>query len=188
MEVISFVALVLVLVLVFYASKNKTPAINKPEQPTKKVINFTFKFPIDPQQIRELHDTLREAKAFEALCAVRLVEIIFDSLYITKTSKNLETAKSRLDLAADKYMELRVDYPDMAEQIMMEYAKWKDEAVNLMYINSANNFIEKSKSVKTQKTKDKYIQSAISILEEGLLDDTDKEMLTQEIEKIKMMD
>ena len=54
-----------------------------------------------------------------------------------------------------------------------------------MYINAAHDFVEKSKKVKTQKTKDKYIQKAVQILEDGLSNATDSKLLLKEIEKIK---
>lgn len=177
MEIIFVIVL---LVAFLYSNKDKFK-INKPEL----VLEVAFTFPIDPKKMRELHEKLMETGDIKALQAVRLVEIILDSLYIARTTKNIETAKSRLDLALNNYIELQSEFPDIARQIEAQYLEWKNESINWMYINASDELVKKSKKVKMQKTKDKYIQNAIQILEDGLLNGADSGLLLQEIEKLK---
>ncbi|WP_169976022.1 hypothetical protein [Campylobacter sp. RM16191] len=184
MEII-FVILFLAALAAFLHSNKDKFKINRPEPVVKTNIDFTFTFPIDREKVRKLHNKLMEAGDIKTLQAVRLVEIIFDSLYIVRTTRNIETAKSRLDLASNNYIELQLESPDIAHQIKAQYLEWKNEGTNLMYINAADELAKKSKKVKMQKTKDKYIQNAIQILEDGLLNGADSGLLLQEIEKLK---
>ena len=92
MEIIFAILFLIALKKILYSSKNKLRT-NKQKRATKTNIDF------------------------KTLQAVRLVEIIFDSLYIVKTSKNIQTAKSRLDLALNNYAKLQLDFPNIALQI-----------------------------------------------------------------------
>ena len=184
MEIIFAILFLIALKKFLYSSKNKLRT-DKQKRATKTNIDFTLTFPLDPEKARKLHNKLIEIGDFKTLQAVRLVEIIFDSLYIVKTSKNIQTAKSRLDLALNDYAKLQLDFPNIALQIEEKYLEYKNYGTNLMYINAAHDFVEKSKKVKTQKTKDKYIQKAVQILEDGLSNATDSKLLLKEIEKIK---
>lgn len=184
MEIIFAILFLIALKKILYSSKNKLKT-DKQKRATKTNIDFKLTFPLDPEKARKLHNKLIEIGDFKTLQAVRLVEIIFDSLYIVKTSKNIQTAKSRLDLALNNYAKLQLDFPNIALQIEEKYLEYKNYGTNLMYINVAHDFVEKSKKVKTQKTKDKYIQKAVQILEDGLSNVTDSKLLLKEIEKIK---
>ncbi len=126
MEIIFAILFLIALKKILYSSKNKLRT-NKQKRATKTNIDF------------------------KTLQAVRLVEIIFDSLYIVKTSKNIQTAKSRLDLALNNYAKLQLDFPNIALQIEEKYIEYKNYGTNLMYINATHDFVEKSKKAKDKR-------------------------------------
>ncbi|MGP1527638.1 MAG: hypothetical protein ACTTIV_02140 [Campylobacter sp.] len=126
MEIIFAILFLIALKKILYSSKNKLRT-DKQKRATKTNIDF------------------------KTLQAVRLVEIIFDSLYIVKTSKNIQTAKSRLDLALNNYAKLQLDFPNIALQIEEKYLEYKNYGTNLMYINAAHDFVEKSKKAKDKR-------------------------------------
>lgn len=122
---------------------------------------------------------------------IRSLQIIRNSIDIIMESKKESTINSRMEVIAEHYQKMqdmsylfdrRNDYERIHERFA-ELIKFIHIAV---YVNIAQGYIEKMESVKTDKTRKKYLLLAIEALENGLNDtDADHDVLHALIAEMK---
>ena len=106
---------------------------------------------------------------------LRELQIIVESLEIIKDTHYVDTAQSRLDLARSmrnavfqkKELFSNTVFEAITAKLIIEFRK----AHTCVYRNIFNKHIEKSKNVKRQATKEKYINLAVNAVETGLKDE-----------------
>lgn len=128
-------------------------------------------FPMTPEQSRKLYASLIQNGRYEEMEAIRSVEIMTESLAIANDSKNEETIKSRIELAKEHFEALTTKHNGMfIEMVKDDYERLLKKAYTALYIAPATKAIEKSKTLKQAKSKEKYKLQAIELLEKGLQD------------------
>lgn len=118
---------------------------------------------------------------------IQNIQIIRESIYISISTKNRDTAESRHSVVYKIYDDFLKEYSHMISdetlsKINLIIEKYEYDYHTLLYINIANGYIQKANNLKTLKSKAKYIELAINTLEEGLNDPlSDKDILNQKI-------
>lgn len=102
--------------------------------------------------------------------AQRVLEIFTDSLKIALSSKNLETATARYELAIEAYhqaisMPLPAGTRDSVQEAMVRLA---ESFPTQVLVNEAVGLSEKAAKLKTPKKRLELLQRAISVIEGGL--------------------
>ncbi len=147
--------------------------------------NISLNFPLNPEDIQELHQSLLKSGNYKELEGLRDIEIIFESFYLISKSKNEETIKSRLALAKKLYNELGQEHFKLKKQIKDIYQEHLKQSYTLQYTNISDGYMEKAKKLKTLKSKIKYSDLALEKLQEGLENrHADKEVINTKIENI----
>lgn len=126
----------------------------------------------DPREMKRFNTLLMRRNPFLAE-RLRTQQIIRESLQIAVTSKNKDTAESRMALAIDKYKDLRERYripDDELARLDAGVNGYLKKYATAKYVNEAQGYIDKIAKVKTVKTKKKYAEQARLLLEAGLLD------------------
>jgi len=110
---------------------------------------------------------------FNRWSLLRALQIMRDSIDIALSSKKRDTAQSRMDLAEKQYRQIRKDYSTLIpEEIMNEIS----ETINIakqtyktqLFLNVSKGFIEKAGTLKTDKSKLKYLDMALETIDEGI--------------------
>ncbi|WP_151710080.1 hypothetical protein [Acinetobacter brisouii] len=122
---------------------------------------------------------------------IRALQIIRESIDIVMQSTKEKTIAGRMDVIAQCYETLQVlqylfsdsrDYDQIHERL----AELIQPIHTTVYLNIAQGHINKMESVKTDKTKTKYLGLAVEALELGLNDaDSDQKILQDQIAKLK---
>jgi hypothetical protein len=125
---------------------------------------------------------------------IRCLQIIRNSIDIVMESSKEQTIVSRMGVIAECYEELQElqhiftnshDY----NRIHMRFAELTKQIHTTTYLNIAQGHAKKMESVKTDKTKAKYLGLAIETLELGLSDpDAQHQVLQELIDKFKSYD
>lgn len=101
------------------------------------------------------------------------LKTIRESVHIALSSKNRETAESRMETALERFDIIQNHSKRLiSSSVFDEIKKTVDEATEefktKLYINIALGHINKASGLKTNKSKSKYLGLAKSVLEEGL--------------------
>lgn len=120
---------------------------------------------------------------------LRFIQIFNDSIEISLSSKKIETAESRFSLAKETYQKIKTYRNIMRPRLISEIdSKFQHLTVNFvatLTLNAAKAHIEKAGSLKTEKSKLKYLQEALNVLEDGISRGADTSLevlaLTEEI-------
>lgn len=103
---------------------------------------------------------------------IRHLQIFNDSIYLALNSKNPDTASLRMSATRETFQEI-CRYKDiqtdrLASAISRAYNEVERAYPETVCINVAKGLVEKSSTVKTERTKSKYIAEAINVLQTGL--------------------
>lgn len=104
---------------------------------------------------------------------LRLIQVIRESIEIALSSKKVDTAESRMDIANENYLALLATNtlaPDKLKIITDLVTNAKREFSTLRYTNPAAAYIEKAATLKTERSKLKYLGMAKEILADALHD------------------
>lgn len=100
----------------------------------------------------------------------RTAEIVYQSLHTAINSKNIDTIESRIQVAQDKFNDLQEKDELFADNIVHEFEKLLERAYTAKYTNIAQAYFDKSQTLKTEKSKQKYYKMAKEHLELGFED------------------
>ena len=100
----------------------------------------------------------------------RTLDITYQSLHIAIKSKKLETLESRINIAIDCFNELKTMNSYFVKAIENEYNELLKEAYTAKYLNIAQVYYDKSETLKTEKTRQKYFDMSKEHLLNGLKD------------------
>lgn len=115
---------------------------------------------------------------------------IDDCIKLSLTSKKREVAEQRfqdIDLFLGNFLEYRHLFTnDLIEFIQFQVDDAKYMFANTLFINLATRHYEKAQTLKTVKSKTKYAQMALDILDEGIAHpETDEQILNGHKEQIE---
>jgi len=110
---------------------------------------------------------------FPRSALIRNLQIIRDSIEIALTSKKKDTAQSRMDTLLERYEEIRAEQSGLVSmEVMNEISSviqdTKYQFHTMLYLNTATGYMDKIEKLKTNKSKEKYLDQAIEALQEGL--------------------
>ncbi|MBF7683928.1 hypothetical protein I2F27_11420 [Acinetobacter sp. B5B] len=121
---------------------------------------------------------------------LRLIQIIRDSIDILNKTQNEDTAVSRMQVIQEMYDEvIAMSYlfkPKDFQRIEERFAELILPLHTIIYLNIAQGHVNKMESVKTDKTKLKYLLKAIESIEYGMNDyDANIEILQTMLDDLK---
>lgn len=103
---------------------------------------------------------------------LRFIQVFTDSVEISLSSKKADTAESRMALAKETYQKINAYRDIMGPRLRVEvdtkYQHLEANFISALTLNVAKAHIEKARSLKTEKSRMKYLQEALDVLEEGL--------------------
>lgn len=125
-----------------------------------------------PDEDKAINQKLQKSH-FARAALIRNLQIIRDSIEISLSSKKRDTAESRAQLVVDRYQEIERDQSTLvSEKVMAEIdrivSRAQQEFQTKLYLNISNGHMEKARSLKTAKSKIKYLSWAAEVLEEGI--------------------
>ncbi len=141
------------------------------EQPAMEEDEFGPLF-ASPEQSSQFLANMLSTNSDGAL-ALRDLEVMRESLELAITSKNWETATSRMQLAASIFERLcsaNELASDRRGRIAARFARDQQEFGTVVYLNCAQGLLERASRLKTPKGRAKYISQARELLERGLKD------------------
>lgn len=121
---------------------------------------------------------------------IRNLQIIRDSIDIVRKSKNEDTIKERMQVLHQLYDEAgAMSYlfkPHDFQKLEKRFNELVSPLYTTIYLGVSEGYIIKMESVKTDKTKLKYLLKAIKIIESGLFDDnSNKDILRKVLSDLK---
>lgn len=139
-----------------------------------ELVEATLQGKFDWRAQKSMNRELMRSNTEQAI-ALRDVQIIADSLQIAMTSPKRETIEHRLGLAKERLNEIASNPRSQFTEATMALVRnavisHEPLIVTHMYIEPARRFIDKAKTLKTEKARAKNIEQARSILQEGLSD------------------
>ncbi len=125
-----------------------------------------------PDEAQKLNRTLSK-KNFPRAALIRNLQIIRDSIEISLSSKKRATAESRAQSVAELQKEIQAEQARLvSDSVLNEINRVCADALKdfntKLFINIANGHVEKAESLKTDKSKTKYLGLAAETLEEGI--------------------
>lgn len=123
---------------------------------------------------------------------IRDLQIIQESIYIALTSKKKDVAESRLQTVIECYERIKVGTaslvsPTVFNEITRVVKDAESEFQTFLYTNIANGHLEKADTLKTAKSKIKYLGLAEEIIQEGMQNNlSQKEILRSKLEDISL--
>ena len=127
---------------------------------------------LHPDEAKKMNLKLAKSN-FPRSALIRNLQIIRDSIEIALTSKKRDTAESRMNTLLERYEEIRKEQSGLVSaeiysEIDRVIQETKNEFHTKLYLNMATGHMEKAQSLKTKKSKEKYLDLAIEALKEGL--------------------
>lgn len=126
---------------------------------------------LDPDTARAMNQK-HQKTSFRHMQLLRRIQILSDSIHLALNSGKRDTAESRMLLATENYQEAMSFRDIMSNRLKSEIDQAYRDACTLfpeaMRFNVARSLLVKADTLKTPKARSRYIQEAISIIEEGL--------------------
>ncbi len=112
-------------------------------------------------------------KNFQVAALLRNLQILRESIEIALTSKNRETAESRLNVARQAFERVRKEQarlvkPEVFSEILSAITRLEKEFPTKLCLNLAQGHLDRAEKVKTEKSRGKYIKLAREALTEGI--------------------
>ncbi|KAB7702099.1 hypothetical protein GBN33_03090 [Plesiomonas shigelloides] len=173
-EKIGSVGLVIFAVGVFAAIVySRIRTIKSDQKEFEELVLYTLHNKIPPDQAKAINKKLA-TENFARSSLIRNLQIIRDSIEISLTSKKRDTAESRAQSVTELHKEIQRKHATLVSEVVLaEIDRVCSEAISefntKLFINIANGHIEKANSLKTNKSKIKYLDLAAEILEEGIV-------------------
>lgn len=131
----------------------------------------TLRNRLAPEDARAMNQKHRRTSARHAEL-LRFIQIFSDSIHLALNSNKRDTAESRMLLASETYRKSMAYRGIMSRRLKSEidhiYREAESRFPEAMRFNVARSLLDKADSLKTQKAKSRYIDQALSIIEEGL--------------------
>lgn len=167
-EGIGFITVSLIVIWIFWlfqSSKKETEDFNK-------LVIYTLHNRLSPNEARKINTKLSKTN-FSKAELIRNLQIFRDSVEIALSSKKRDIAESRMVLAEEKYLYIKNKQSNLVQsEIMAEITSVMEEVEEKFNTNIYNNIalahLEKANKLKTIKSKNKYLEQAKEILNEGL--------------------
>lgn len=156
----------------------------------EELVLYTLHNRIPPDEARRINRKLAKEN-FPRSALIRNLQIIRDSIEISLSSKKRETAESRAQSVAELHQEILHEHASLvSEDVLADITAVCTEALSdfntKLFLNIANGHIEKAGSLKTDKSKIKYLGLAAEALEEGIsLGRGDSAALQSELANVK---
>ncbi|EIM63788.1 hypothetical protein [Desulfobacter postgatei] len=133
---------------------------------------YVFNNRLHPDEDRKINSKLARSN-FHRAALIRNLQIIRDSIDIALSSKKRDTAESRMNLLLERFEEIKKEQSalisfEVFDEISNVIQKTSIEFNTKLYYNIAVGYIEKAESLKTKKSKEKYLDLAKDILDEGI--------------------
>lgn len=150
-------------------------SINKSKKDQKTfddLVLYVLHNRLHPDEAKKMNLDLAKSN-FPRSALIRNLQIIRDSIEIALTSKKRDTAESRMNTLLERYEEIKNNQFGLASaeiynEIDRVIQKTTNEFHTKLYLNIATGHMEKAQSLKTKKSKEKYLDLAIEALKEGL--------------------
>lgn len=127
---------------------------------------------LDPETARAMNAKYSKSNHRRAEL-LRFIQIFNDSVEISLNSKKPDTAESRFSLARETYQKIKayrdIMGPRLSWELETKFQHLEANFVSALTLNRARSYIEKAESLKTEKSKMRYLQEALDVLEDGLL-------------------
>ena len=126
---------------------------------------------LDPDTARAMNQKY-QTTSYRHMQLIRRIQILSDSIHLALNSGKRNTAESRMLLAKENYQEAMTFRDLMSNRLKSEIDQsYRDASMRfpeVMRYNVARSMLDKADTLKTPKAKSRYIQQAISVIEEGL--------------------
>jgi len=127
---------------------------------------------MSPEDSRRINRELSESD-FARSSLIRNLQIMRDSIEIALSSKKRDTAESRLKLLKEKHQEVLSEQAHLVSSPVIEEINQVIEQSTKafhtnLYMNLAEGYMEKARKLKINKSKKKYTDLAMEILQEGI--------------------
>lgn len=136
------------------------------------LVLYTLHNRMPPDEARRINRKLAKEN-FPRSALIRKLQIIRDSIEISLSSKKRATAESRAQSVAELHQEILHEYSSLISKgVLTEINDVCTQALlefnTKLFLNIANGHVEKASSLKTDKSKIKYLGLAVEALEEGI--------------------
>lgn len=137
-----------------------------------ELVLYTLHNCMPPDEARRINRKLAKEN-FPRSALIRNLQIIRDSIEISLSSKKRATAESRAKSVEELHQEILHEHAGLvSDSVLAEInavcAQALSEFNTKLFINISNGYIEKASTLKTDKSKIKYIGLAAEALEEGI--------------------
>jgi len=161
-------AAALIRILIYWFTYNK----NKDQKKFDDLVLYVLLNSMQQDEAKKINDILLKNNLNRS-ALIRNIQIIRDSIEIFLSSKKRDTAESRAELVAKTHQEIKENQASLvSNNIMEKITDVCDDALyefkTTLFINIANGHVEKASTLKTDKSKIKYLGFAIEVLEEGI--------------------
>ncbi len=164
-------SLIVVIVIglgIFYHIGNR----RKEQKTFDDLVLYVLHNRLHPDEAKKMNLKLARSN-FPRSALIRNLQIIRDSIEIALASKKRDTAEPRMNTLLERFEEIKKEQAGLVsaevyneiERIIEETRK---EFQTKLFLNLATGHMEKAESLKTKKSKEKYLNLAIVALKEGL--------------------
>lgn len=158
--------------LIGIATYWKTRNKKKDQESFDALVLYTLHNRISYNEAKNINLSLAKNN-FPRAALIRNLQIIRDSIEIALLSKKRETAESRAKTISDLHQEINAKQAGLVSiNVRREIDSVCTEALKefntKLYLNIANGHVEKAQSLKTNKSKIKYLNLASEVLKEGV--------------------
>lgn len=185
-EGMGFIAISLIVIWVFWAFQSS----KKANEEFNKLVIYTLHNRLPPNEARKINAMLLKSNLQQAQL-IRNLQIFRDSVEIALSSKKRDTAESRMQLAQEKYSDIKNNQSNLVKsETMSEIISVMNDNEEKFHTNIYNNIalahLEKADKLKTIKSKNKYLEQAKEILNEGLDNDKScKNVLNETLSRVE---
>lgn len=137
-----------------------------------ELVLYTLHNRMPPDEARSINRKLAKEN-FPRSALIRNLQIIQDSIEISLSSKKRATAESRAQSVEELHQKILHEYASLvSERVLTEINHTCNQALSdfntKLFINISTGHVEKANTLKTDKSKIKYLGLAAEALEEGI--------------------
>lgn len=146
---------------------------------------------LSQDEVKQVFAAARKT-GFDRLDVVRNLKVLRESVHICLTSKKRQTAEGRMEAVEECYAALQGKYrhsvsDHVLDEVVRIVEETREQFKKMLFLNVAKGHVEKAASLKTAKSKLKYLALAREVLEEGLDDNENDADLHQALVHVYRM-
>lgn len=185
----SLIVLIVIGLGIFYHIGNR----RKEQKIFDDLVLYVLHNRLHPDEAKKMNLKLARSN-FPRSALIRNIQIIRDSIEIALASKKRDTAESRMNTLLERFEEIKKEQSGLVSakiynEIKRVIEETRNEFQTKLFLNLATGHMEKAESLKTKKSKEKYLNLAIVALKEGLEkglgQETDLRRVLSQVEQAK---